>query len=96
MESDIRTRRFTLYLRTYLNELWLINSHYYEFVEQFYEIGGKTEFPPETIDQYNRFVMEYNAYAQDFRNTISEMRKVTATEIEPPSIKLAQELAAVR
>ena len=92
VESDIRTRRFTVYLRTYLNELWLVNSHYYEFVEQFYEIAEKVEIPPETIDQYNRFVMEYNAFAQDFRDSISELRKIAKTEIEPPSVKFAKEL----
>ncbi|GAG56539.1 unnamed protein product, partial [marine sediment metagenome] len=86
VESDIRTRRLTVYLRTYLNELWLVNSHYYEFVEQFYEIAEKVEIPPETIDQYNRFVMEYNAFAQDFRDSISELRKIAKTEIEPPAL----------
>ena len=39
VESDVRMRGFTVYLRTYLNELWLINNHYYEFVEQFYEVA---------------------------------------------------------
>jgi len=39
VESDIRTRRFILYLRTYQSELWLINSHYNEFMEQFYEVA---------------------------------------------------------
>jgi len=96
VESDIRTRRYTVYLRTYLNELWLVNSHYYEFVEQFYEIAEKVEIPPETIDQYNRFVMEYNAFAQDFRDSISELRKIAKTEIEPPSVKFAKELSSVK
>ena len=58
VESDIRTRGFSVYLRTYLNELWLVNSHYYEFVEQFFEVAERVEIPPETIDQYNRFVVE--------------------------------------
>ena len=93
VESDIRTRRFDIYLRTYLNELWLVNSHYYEFIEQFYEIAEKVEIPRETIDQYNRFVMEYNAFAQDFRDNISELKKVARTEIEPPSVKFAKELS---
>ncbi|MBA7669079.1 hypothetical protein ES703_77207 [subsurface metagenome] len=96
VESDIRTRRLTVYLRTYLNELWLVNSHYYEFVEQFYEIAEKVEIPPETVDQYNRFVMEYNAFAQDFRDSISELRKIAKTEIEPPSVKFAKELPVVK
>ena len=96
VESDIRTRRFDIYLRTYLNELWLVNSHYYEFIEQFYEIAQKVEIPKETIDQYNRFVVEYNAFAQDFRDNISELRKVAKTEIEPPSVKFAKELSEVK
>jgi len=93
VESDIRTRRFDVYLHTYLNELWLINSHYYEIIEEFYEIAQKIEIPRETMEQYNRFVMEYNAFAQNFRDNISEQKKVTWTEIEPPSIKFAKELA---
>ena len=96
VESDIRTRRFTVYLRTYLNELWLVNSHYYEFVEQFHEIAKQIEMPQETIDQYNRFVMEYNAFAQDFRDSISELRKIARTEIEPSSVKFAEELSVVK
>jgi len=96
VESDIRTRRFDVYLRTYLNELWLVNSHYYEFIEQFHEIAEQVELPRETIDQYNRFVMEYNAFAQDFRDNISELKKVAKTEIEPPSVKFAKELSVVR
>ncbi len=92
VESDIRTGRFNVYLRTYLNELWLANNHYYEFIEQFYEIAEKVEIPREAIDQYNRFVMEYNAFAQDFRDNISELKKVARTEIEPPSVKFAKEL----
>ncbi len=96
VESDIRTRRFDIYLRTYLNELWLVNSHYFEFVEQFYEVAAKVEIPRETIDQYNRFVMEYNAFAQDFRDNISELKKVARTEIEPPSVKFAKELSVVK
>ena len=96
VESDIRTRRFDVYLRTYLNELWLVNSHYYEFIEQFYEVAEKVELPRETIDQYNRFVVEYNAFAQDFRDNISELRKVAKTEVEPPSVKFAKELSGVK
>jgi len=92
VESDIRTRRYTVYLRTYLNELWLINNHYHEFIEQFYEIAESVEIPRETVEQYNRFVVEYNAFALHFRNNISELRKVARTEIEPPSVKLAREL----
>ncbi len=96
VESDTRTRRFDVYLHTYLNELWLVISHYYEFVEQFHEVAEKVEIPRETIDQYNRFVVEYNAFAQDFRDSISELKKVAKTEIEPPSVKFAKELAEVK
>ncbi len=94
VESDVRYGRPQAYLYTYLNELWLVNNHYYEFIEQFYEVAGTVEVPKETKDQYNRLVMEYNAFAQDFRDTISELKKVTRTEIEPPSVRFAQELTA--
>ena len=96
LESDVRTRRFPVYLRTYLNELWLISSHYYEFIEQFYEVAEKSEIPQETVDQYNRFVTEYNALAHDFQGIISELKKVARTQIEPPSVKLAKELSGVK
>ncbi len=96
IESDTRTGRFSIYLRTYLNELWLLNSHYYEFVEQFYEIGEKIEIPPATRDQYNRFAVEYNSFVQNFRETIAELRRVARTEIEPPGVKLAKELSEVK
>lgn len=96
VESDIGTRRFDVSLPIYLNELWLVNSHYYEFVEQFYELAEKFEIPQETIDHYNRFVMEYNAFVQDFRDYISELKKVAETGIEPPSVKFAKELSVVK
>lgn len=96
VESDIRARRFDVYWRTYLNELWLINNHYYEFVEQFYEVAEKIELPRETIDQYNRFTVEYNAFAQNFRDSISELKKFARTEIEPPSVKMARELSQAK
>jgi len=96
LESDIRARRFDAYLRTYLNELWLVNSHYYEFVEQFCEVAEKVELPRETIDLYNRLVMEYNAFVQDFRDNIGELRRFTRTEVEPPSVKFAKELPVAK
>jgi hypothetical protein len=92
MESDIRSRRFGAYLRTGLNELWLLNTHYYEFVEQFCEVAGKVELPRETVDLYNRFAVEYNAFVQDFRDNIAELRGFARTEIEPPSVSFAKEL----
>lgn len=92
VESDIRTRRFGIYLRTYQSELWMITNHYYEFMEQFYEVAQSVEIPQETIDQYNRLVMEYNSFVQNFRDNIAELRRVARTEIEPPSVKFAKEL----
>jgi hypothetical protein len=92
-ESDIGTRKFNVYLRIYLDELWLMNTHYYEFIEQFYEVAQKVEIPKTTIEQYNRLVTEYNAFTQDFRDNISGLKKVARTEIEPPSVKFAQELS---
>jgi hypothetical protein len=96
LESDIRSRRFGAYLRTSLNELWLITTHYHEFIEQFFEVAENFELPRETIDLYNRFTMEYNAFVQDFRDTIAELRRFTRTEIEPPSVKFAKELSEVK
>jgi hypothetical protein len=95
LESDIRGRRFSAYLRTSLNELWLLNTHYYEFIEQFSEVAEKIELPPETVDLYNRFAVEYNAFIQDFRDSIAELREFARTEIEPPSVNFAKELRAV-
>ena len=96
MESDIRTKKLAVYLCANLNELWSINNHYYDFIDQFYEMTEKTEIPQETIDQYNKFMMEYNAFAQDFRDNIGELRKVAKTVIEPPSVKFAKELSVVK
>jgi hypothetical protein len=96
VESDLRTRRFDVYRRAYLNELWLMSTHYYEFIEQFYELAQKVQMPQETVQQYNRFVMEYNGFVQNFRDNIVEMNKTAKTEIEPPSVKLAKELAMVK
>ncbi|MFH1003208.1 MAG: hypothetical protein V1780_03600 [Chloroflexota bacterium] len=96
LESDIRTRRFDIYLHTYLNEMWLVNSHYYEFIEQFYEIADKYDLPRESLDLYNRFATEYNTFVQDLRDNISELKKMAKTEIEPPSVKFARELPLVK
>jgi hypothetical protein len=96
VESDLRSRRYTVFLHTHLNELWSINSHYYEFTEQFHEIADKFEVPKEIVDQYNRFAVEYNAFVQNFRDTITELRNVARTQIEAPSVKFARELPEVR
>jgi len=92
VESDLRSRRYTIFLHTHINELWSINSHYQEFTEQFYEIAEKFEVPADIIDQYNRFVVEYNAFVQNFRDTITELRNVARTQIEAPSVKFANEV----
>jgi hypothetical protein len=92
VESDLRSRRYTIFLHTHLNELWSINNHYYEFTEQFYEVAEKFKIPEEIIYQYNRFVIEYNAFVQNFRDTITELIHIARTQIEAPSIKFAREL----
>jgi len=94
LESDNKTGRFSIYLRGYTNELWIINNLYYEYIEQFCEVAEKIEVPEETKEQYGKFVVEYNAFAAQFRELVSEMRKVARTEIEPPSIKNAREITA--
>ena len=96
VESDLRSRRYTVFLHTHLNELWSINSHYHEFTEQFYEVAEKYEIPKEIVDQYNRFSVEYNAFIQNFRDTITELRNVARTQIEAPSVKFARELPEAR
>jgi hypothetical protein len=96
VESDLRSRRYTVFLHTHLNELWSINSHYHEFTEQFYEVAEKFEVSKEIVDQYNRFTVEYNAFVQNFRDTITELRNVARTQIEAPSVKFARELPEVR
>lgn len=96
VESDIRNRTFGAFIRLYLNELWQLNTHYYEFVVQFWEIAEKIEIPRETLDQYNRFVAEYNTFVHDFQWIIAELKKVPRTQIEPPSVKLARELPVVK
>ena len=48
------------------------------------------------MEQYHKFVAEYNVFVQEFQDNISELRKVVKTGIEPPSVKLAKELTAPR
>jgi len=96
VESDLRSRRYTVFLHTHLNELWSINSHYYEFIEQFFEVAERFEVPSDIVEQYNRFMVEYNAFIQNFRDTITELRNVARTQIEAPSVKLAPELKEVK
>jgi hypothetical protein len=96
VESDLRTKKSSVFLHTYLNELWSINSHYHEFTEQFYEVAEKFEVPKEILDQYNRFAVEYNAFIQNFRDTITELRNVARTQVEAPSVKFVRELPVAR
>jgi hypothetical protein len=92
VETDLRSRRYTAFLRTHLNELWAINNHYYEFIEQFYEIAEKFTLPADLISQYNKFAEEYNVFVQSFRDTLTELKNIARIQIEAPSIKLAREL----
>ncbi|MBI2859983.1 MAG: hypothetical protein HYX91_00575 [Chloroflexi bacterium] len=96
VENDVKAGKFPVYMFTYLNELWDMNGHYYEFVEQFQELAGSVDIPRETGEQYNKFVTEYNAFVQDFRDNISTLKKIARSGIEPPSVKLAKELSPVR
>jgi len=95
MEVDTKTGRFGIYLRAYLNELWQINNLYKEFVDQFQEIASKVEIPLETIEQYHKFISEYNAFVRNFCAFVSDSLKAGKTEIEPPSIKEAQEVLPI-
>ena len=92
----LRGRRFTLFLHSHLNELWSINTHYFEFTEQFCEIVSRYQVPPDVIEQYNKFAVEYNVFVENFRDTITELRNIARTQIEAPSIRLARELPAIR
>jgi len=92
LEVDTRTGRFTIYVRSYLNELWLMSGLYYEFVQQFHEIAQKIALPAETLEQYHKFVVEYNSFVEQFRDSIGELKQIAGTEIEPPSVKAAHEV----
>jgi hypothetical protein len=96
IESDTSAGRFSIYIRVYLNELWILNNHYYEFIEQFYEIAEKIDIPPSTSDHYNRFAAEYNIFVQNFRETIADLKGIISTDIEPPGVKMANELPGGR
>lgn len=96
VETDLRSRRFTVFLHTHLDELWAINNHYHEYSEQFCEIADKYEIPADIVDQYNRFAVEYNVFVQSFREAITGLRNVARTQIEAPSVKLAREIPEKR
>jgi hypothetical protein len=95
LESDTKTGRFSIYLRSYTNELWIINNLYYEYIGQFCEVAEKIGVSEEAKEQYGKFVAEYNIFVAQFRELISEMKKIARTEIEPPSIKTARELTQI-
>ena len=59
------------------------------------EIAQKVAIPAETLEQYHRFVIEYNSFAEQFRELIGELKQVARTEVEPPSVKLAHEVLTV-
>jgi hypothetical protein len=92
VETDLRSRRYTAFLHTHLNELWAINNHYYEYIEQFYEVAEKFPLPADLITQYKKFAEEYNIFVQSFRDTLSDLKNIARIQIEAPSIKLAREL----
>ena len=92
VESDLQNRRFMAFLKTHINELWAMNNHYYEFVEQFTEIAERLEVPKNAIEHYRKFMEEYNIFVQNFREAINELRLVARTQLEAPSVKLAHEI----
>jgi hypothetical protein len=94
VETDARTGRFSAYLPVYLNELWMINNNYYDFVEQFYEaVQTIKDLPQDILAQYNRFVMEYNGFVQNFRDSILYLKQAAGTQIESPTVRLAREIS---
>ena len=94
VESDLRGHRYIQFLKTHINELWALNNHYYEFIEQFAEIARRFEAPADTIEQYGKFIEEYNLFVQNFRDAVNELKAVARTQLEAPSIKLAPEVNA--
>ena len=65
---------------------------YHEYVEQFAEIANRLEVPVETLEQYQKFVVEYNTFVTQFRELLASLRRIARIEIEPPSIKLAPDV----
>ncbi|MBN1368039.1 MAG: hypothetical protein JW967_08945 [Dehalococcoidales bacterium] len=95
IRNDDRNGNIRLYLHTYLVELWSIVSHYHEFVDQFHEVASNSKISDELVEQYNRFTDEYNTFVLRFRDHIGELKRISRTEIEPPSVKTAKELLPV-
>ena len=95
IRNDDRNGNVRHYLHTYLVELWSIVNHYHEFVEQFYEVASKSNISDDIIEQYKRFADEYNTFVLRFRDHIGELRRMSRTEIEPPSVRTAKEILPV-
>ena len=87
METDSATGRYTLYIRRHLQELWMLNNHYHEYIEQLRDIAEKVNLPTEMIEQYNRFSAEYNSFVNSFREIISSGHKSGKTNLEANSVK---------
>ena len=96
LETDHRTRRYSAYLRVSAKELWLMVNMYQEYVEQFAEIACRLDLPVETLEQYQRFSVEYNTFTSQFRELLAGLRRVARIEIEPPSIKTAPEISRLK
>lgn len=94
MEADAHTGHLVTYLRHNVSELWSMVCHYHEFVAQFHDIGKRAGIPDDTLDAYNEFVVEYNTFIREFQGFLSELRKKGYSEIEPPSLKMADELVS--
>lgn len=92
LETDHRTRRYSAYLRVSTRELWLMVNMYQEYIEQFVEVANHVELPVETIEQFQRFKVEYNTFVGQFRDLLAGLRRVARIEIEPPSIKMAPDI----
>ncbi|GAG70720.1 unnamed protein product [marine sediment metagenome] len=79
LESDIRTRKFGVYIRTYLNELWLINSHYFELIEQFGEVAQKAEMVKGKAEEVKEKAAEV---VEKVKETATEARKKAEAKFE--------------
>jgi hypothetical protein len=64
----------------------------YRVHQQFQEIAERIPLPAEALEQYHKFATEYNSFVEQFRDSIGELKKLAGTEIEPPSVKAAQEV----
>ncbi len=92
VESDLRGRRHIVFLQNHINELWALNNHYYEFTEQFVEIVNRFDVPRDVLDKFNKFTEEYNVFVQNFREAINELKQISRTQLEAPSVKQIKEI----